>query len=277
MAAALKRIHHVGISAGDPAEDRAFHEEVLGLRLAHSAELGNSRVHQLYDTGSGEAGTVVSSLCLGENGGPGRRGSNSPKVANLSVAPAALPFWRERLHEHHIESGSEDLLGGERVTFAHPSGVEYSLVAVAEDERTVNEHSEVPVEYAIRGLHSVTISLMDVREFTDFLLEVVGADHVDQDGGVGLFRLGDGPASLLEVIHEPYTAPGTWRYAAGTSHHVGLDAGGAGDRERLRGRIAERGYNDLSAASEQDHFSSMWLRAPGGVLVDLVATDASAP
>jgi glyoxalase family protein len=273
--AALKRIHHLGISAGDPAEDRAFHEEVLGLRLAHSAELGEGRVHQLYDTGSEEPGTLVSSLCLGENGAGGRRGSNTPKVVNLSVAPAALPFWRERLHDHHVESGSEQLLGGERVTFAHPSGVEYSLVAVADDERPVNQHSEVPAEYAVRGLHSVTISLMDVREFTDFLLEVIGADHVDQDGGLGLFRLGEGPASSLEVIHEPYTAPGTWRYAAGTSHHVGFDAGGAGEREALRARIAERGYRDLSAASDEDHFSSMWLRTPGGVLVDLVATDSA--
>jgi len=270
--AALKRIHHVGISAGDPGEDRAFHEEVLGLRLAHSDELGSSRLRQLYDTGDGEPGTIVSSRCVGENGGEGRRGSNSPKAVNLSVAPGALPFWRERLHDHHIENGAEKLFVGERVSFAHPSGVEYSLVAVAEDDRPGNEHSEVPAEYAIRGLHSVTISLMDVREFTDFLLAVVGAEHAGQDGGIGLFQLGDGPATSLEVIHEPYTAPGTWRYAAGTLHHVGLDAGGTSDRGPLRERIAEQGYLDVSVEANGDGFNSMWLRAPGGILLDLVAT-----
>jgi glyoxalase family protein len=270
--AALKRIHHVGISAGDPADDRTFHEEVLGLRLAQRAELGGARVRQVYDTTAGEPGTIVSSLCLGGNAGEGRRGSNTPKVVNLSVPTAALPFWRERLHDHHVESGAETLLGGERVTFAHPSGVEYSLVAVDGDQRPVNEHSEVPAEYAIRGLHGVTISLMDVREFTDFLLDVLGADHAEQDGGLGLFRVGDGPATSLEVIHEPYTAPGTWRYAAGTSHHLALDAGAATDRGRLRERIAEQGYPDVAEETNGDGFDSMWLRAPGGILLDLVAT-----
>lgn len=271
IGSALKRIHHVGISVGDAAEDRIFHEEVLGLRLASSTtDATDGRVHQLFDTGTGEPGTLISSLSVTASG-EARRGSNAPKSVNLSVPPQALAFWRERLHEHYVESESDELWGQSRLTFTHPSGIGYSLVAVEGDERAVNPQADVPAEYAVRGLHSVLISLMDVREFTDFLRDLVGADHVDQDGGLGLFRLGDGPATTIEVVHEPYAAPGTWRFAPGTPHHVGFDVGSAQEREQLRSIIAAHGYPDISAESDGDGFNSMWFRAPGGILVDLVS------
>lgn len=127
--------------------------------------------------------------------------------------------------------------------------------------------------FAIRGLHSVTVSLMDVREMHSFLVDVLEAQHVRQDLAWGLYTFGADPrAPGLELLHEPYRAPGTWTYAVGTPHHIAMDASHPERREHLRARLLDAGYADVSAVADDKGFTSVWVRTPGETLVDLLCT-----
>lgn len=194
-----------------------------------------------------------------------------PKAAHLSVAPGALDYWQRRLFDAHVESERATRLGSNRLEFRHPSGVANSLV---EDgaEWAGTTSPKLPLEYAIRGLHSVTISLMDVRETHDFLVDLLAASHVTQDLAWGLYEFEPGgPGNRIELLHEPYRAPGTWAYAVGAPHDVGLDTGRHEQRRELCERLLDAGYPDISASAGNGTFDSIWVRAAGGTLLELLA------
>ena len=131
--------------------------------------------------------------CLGSGGPAGRQGSNGPKSANLSVPPGSLLYWQARLYDAHVNSVAEERFGVKRLSFAHPSGVPYTLVEA--DTRAPAAQAGTREEtFAISGLHSVTISLTDVRETHAFLVDLLDAEHVEQDLASGYYQLGaDGP------------------------------------------------------------------------------------
>jgi glyoxalase family protein len=272
--ASPRRIHHFAFIAGTPEPEIAFHEGVLGLQTVEQREVtarGRRAIQLWFGASASPREGFLKVTCLGDDGPRGRLGSNGPKTANLSVAPGTLDYWQRRLHEAHVESERTTHLGADRLEFEHPTGVSYSLV---EDPPSPDGSAppNEPSEYTIRGLHSVTISLMDVRETHDFLVELLAARHITQDLAWGLYEFEQGgPGNRIELLHEPYRAPGTWAFAVGAPHHVGLDTGSHEQRHRLCERLIDAGYPDVSSSAQHGTFDSVWVRAAGGTLLELVA------
>jgi glyoxalase family protein len=269
----VRSVNHFAFSTADARREVEFHEGVLGLKTASRDSVtlrGRAGERIVFGTSGDPAAGFLLAYCLGSDGPAGRQGSNGPKAANLSVPAGSLGYWQARLYDAHVETVPEDRFGAKRLSFAHPSGVLYSLVETSDGASGAPGGSVDPA-FAIGGLHSVTISLMDVRETHAFLLDVLDAQHVKQDLASGYYQLGaDDSGAGIELLHEPYRAPGTWTYAVGTAHHIGLDAGRRAERERLRSRLLDAGYTDVSPAIQDAAFSSVWVRTPGGTLVDLL-------
>ncbi|HET6509009.1 MAG TPA: VOC family protein [Baekduia sp.] len=266
---AVRGLHHFALTVGDVDDEITFHERVLGLTVVRRTPIdARGRAAEVLELGTsaGESG-FLHSICLGSVGPVGRLGSNGPRSANLAVPPGSLGFWRTRLFDAHIAAEHVTRLGTERLELTHPAGVLLSLVE-ADDPRPAGNGAIGP-DHAIRGLHSVTLSLMDVRETHDFLVGVLDADHDLQDLAWGRYRLGEDPGATIELLHEPYRAPGTWTFAVGTPHHVAFDAGTIVDRERLCARLRQAGYADVSPEVADGDSTSVWVRTPGGTLVDL--------
>ncbi|HWT92646.1 MAG TPA: hypothetical protein VN238_06590 [Solirubrobacteraceae bacterium] len=266
-------LHHFASTAGDPTVEIAFHEEVLGLVTVRSDVIvahGREATRLTFAAAADARGGKLEVTCLGAEGRKGRLGSNGPKSANLAVPEGSLDFWQERLHDAHVPTERVQRLGTDRLELETPSGVAYAFVAAPELDNP-GASGTVGPEHAVRGLYSVTLTLMDVRETDAFLVELLDARHVEQDIAWGSYELGaGGPGNRIELLHEPYRAPGTWAYAVGTPHHIALDVGDPEARAQLCERLRDAGYPDISPTSVDGALDAAWVRTPGGTLVGLV-------
>jgi glyoxalase family protein len=267
----VRSVHHFAYSTAGADREIRFHEDVLGLRCVSREDetlRGLPAQRLVFGVTDVAAEGFLVAFCLGADGPTGRQGSNGPKSPNLSVPTGSLGSWQARLQDAHVESRVQEVFGAKRLVFTAPSGVEYTLVESGQPDA-------VPVDdaqgAAVRGLHSVTISLMDARETHSFLLELLGSEQTAQDRAFERHQLAAGADGAgVELVHEPYRAPGTWTYAVGTPHHIGLDVDDDASRRQLCDRLRDAGYRDVSPVVPGTDSSSVWVRAPGGALVALV-------
>ena len=272
----IRNVHHFAYSTSEAEPEIRFHEDVLGLRLVsrEPATLrGISGEQLVFGVTDAPADGFLVAFCLGADGPTGRQGSNGPNSPNLSVPAGSVDSWQSRLHDAHVEGTVDEVLGTKRLVFTAPSGIRYTLV---ETGPSASGSVEGDPGTAVRGLHSVTVSLMDVRETHSFLLDLFGGEHTEQDLASGYYQFSAGAEGAgIELLHEPYRAPGTWTYAVGTPHHVGLDVADVSSREQICERLREAGYLDVSPVVDGADSSAVWVRAPGGALVALVCRETS--
>src|SRR6266581_2682857 len=99
-------------------------------------------------------------------------------------------------------------------------GIELALVAQASNDRW-KPWSDSPIdqEHAIRGFHSVTMTLAEMAATFNLLTSVMGFRVVTQEGSRTRFETGaGGPHSVLDVIEAPEGPEG--EESIGTVHHV---------------------------------------------------------
>ena len=270
MTTGVRSVHHFAYSATEAEREIRFHEGVLGLRLAGRGPQtlrGLAGERLVFGVTADPAEGFLVAYCLGADGPTGRQGSNGPHSPNLSVPAGSLATWQARLHDAHVESQVDEVLGAERLLFTAPSRIRYTLVESGGPDAAPAGGDTAS---AVRGLHSVTVSLMDVRETHSFLQDLFGAEHTAQDLASGHYRLSDATGAGIELLHEPYRAPGTWTYAVGTPHHIGLEVADTAAREQICARLRDAGYSDVSPVVADTDSDVVWVRAPGGALVALV-------
>ena len=266
----VRGVHHFAYSTTEADREIEFHEKVLGLRCVRREPVtlrGRSSERVTFGVTDDPTQGFLLAFCLGADGPTGRQGSNGPKSPNLAVPAGSLDYWQARLHDAHRDCEVDEVLGTKRLGFTAPSGVSYTLVESGQTDQEFQASGDVDPAAAITGLHSVTISLMDVRETHAFLLDLLGAEHVTQDLASGYYQLAAPGSAGIELVHEPYRAPGTWTYAVGTPHHIGLTTDA---REGVSDLLRDAGYPDVSSVVAGTDYSSVWVRTPGGALVDLV-------
>jgi glyoxalase family protein len=202
----------------------------------------------------------------------GRRGTNQVKVINLAVPKGSLPFWEGRLADHGIVAERSSLLGTERLSFAHPSGIPYALVEVEGDTRAGHTGGGVGADAAIHGSYGVTVSIHMADEMTEFLELGMQGRRIASEGASELWQLGDGPGNVVELVEEPDMPHGTWRFGEGTVHHVAFDAGSLDNQMELKLFIEGLGYTDVSDVKDRQYFNSCYVRTPGGPLFELAVS-----
>ena len=111
--------------------------------------------------------------------------------------------------------------------------------------------------------------MRDVSGQEKFLTEALGFRKTGVDGRYHRFEIGSGGANkTLVLLHEPDRAPGSWTFGAGTVHHIAL---WVADDEAMAAQKAiyeELGYTDASEIKDRYYFHSMYVRSPGGILVE---------
>jgi glyoxalase family protein len=116
------------------------------------------------------------------------------------------------------------------------------------------------------------MSVRYVTEQEQFLIDALGLRKVGVDGAYHRYQIPGGTLdSTIELHHEPDRAPGSWVFGAGTFHHIAFHVA---DDEALMAQKAlyeELGYTDASEVKDRYYFHSMYVRSPGGVLVECTA------
>jgi glyoxalase family protein len=276
MSERIDGTHHITLSTGGAQEDWDFHTRTLGLRPIKKTMLydGEAPVYHLYYANADmDAGSILTTFPMRQQGKLGRRGSNQVKEIGLSVDESSIDFWADRLAELGVATEHSEVLGTKRLTFAHPCGIPYTLVGTTGDTRRGHEAYGVPGEHGIKGAYAPIVSVIDPEEMLLYLQTGMGADKVDEEGDRQVVEIaGEGFGRRVELVHEPSVRPGTWHFAEGTPHHWAWNVANEDNQMALKGWIEGLGFTDVTEQKDRGYFLSVYNRTPGGALFEYAFT-----
>ena len=152
-----------------------------------------------------------------------------------------------------------------------PDGIELELVGTATSQPWVPwPDGPVAAEQAIRGFHSVTMTLAEATKTVELLTGKMGFRDGGSEGNRTRFETGKGgPHSIVDVVEAPEGPEG--EESIGTVHHVAWRATDAADQVAWRELLVKAGRN-VTPVIDRYYFKSIYSREPGGVLFE-IATD----
>ena len=272
----VTRHHHITIATGSSQEDYDFHTKVLGFKSVKKTAFydGVAPIYHLYyGNDAGDESSLVTTFPVGHTGVKGRRGSGQISYVSLSIPPAALDFWRERLTGHGFKVTDNERFGERYLDFQHPCGVEYSLVGVADDARKPHSQGPVPAELMIRGTHSIGVSMRDAEAMEEFMQLGWGGTRVTEDRNLIRYQLGSGGSgTIIDFEVEPARKAGTWIVGEGTVHHMAFQVASHAEQGQIKLHLEGMGYTDVSDVKDRGYFDSIYVRTPSGAMFEATVT-----
>ncbi|SKA22328.1 glyoxalase family protein [Marinactinospora thermotolerans DSM 45154] len=268
-------IHHVTAIAGDPQANADFYLNALGMRLVKRTVNFDSpdTYHLYYGDRAGNPGTIMTFFPW--PGAPkGRLGAGQATVTSFSVPEGSIGWWQRHLAALGVEATRPtERLTEDVLSLRDPDGLVLELVAGPDHHDTDPwDGGAVPVEHAIRGIRSVTLTEHDHERTADMLAGRLGFTLAGEEEGRLRFRTAgaaDGVGTLLDVVAAPKAPRG--HVAAGTVHHVAYRAPDQEAQSAWRSALLEDGV-DVTEIRDRSYFTSIYFREPGGVLLE-IATD----
>jgi glyoxalase family protein len=268
----LPGIHHVTSITGDVQKCVDFYVGVLGLRFIKKSINQDvpDTYHIYFGDYLGTSGTAMT--FFGWPSWPKRKaGSGQVTTISFAVPKRSLGFWNSRLRTLGMNVSRTSRFGMDALGLADPDGIELELVADATDDRWVPwRDSPVDQSQAIRGFHSVTLTVAEGTATFDLLVKTMGFRKTQQEGLRTRFETGEGgPHAILDVVESPVGPVG--EETVGTVHHVAWRAVDSAHHAEWRDVLVKAGRN-VTPVIDRYYFKSIYFRDPGGVLFE-IATD----
>jgi glyoxalase family protein len=204
-----------------------------------------------------------------QSGRRARKGTGQIRTLSLSVPNSALAFWKQRLAAHGFEVTHVERFGEAALAFQHPCGIDYELVGIADDDRRPYSNGEVPSELAIRGTHSITVSVRELESSEEFMALGWSGRLVGLDGPYTRYALGDGrTGALVDFVLEPGLPQASWTYGEGVVHHCAFAVDDLAAQEAVKFRLEGLGFTDTSERKDRGYFDSIYVRTPAGALFE---------
>ncbi|MDX2175852.1 MAG: ring-cleaving dioxygenase [Candidatus Sumerlaeia bacterium] len=253
-------LHHITAICADARATHEFYTRKLGLRLVKKTVNYDDpfTYHLYFGDGAGSPGTILTFFPWG--GAPrGRVGTGQASAIAFAVPEGALDAWMARLAGEAIDFATPgERFGRPVVAFRDPDGIPLELIGVPGEGD------------AILGFHSATLSVTGYAHTAKLFTEHLGYRQEGEEGERFRFRCGGAPwGQVLDIRCLPGGQYGTM--GSGTVHHVAFRAADDAAQVALQGVLAAAGYN-VTPVRNRTYFKSIYLREPGGVLVE-VATD----
>lgn len=271
MSTLVKGLHHATMCPGRAQEDIDFFTQVMGQRLVKQTVLMDGRIpvyHFYYGNADADVGSIATTFPYDRR--RGRAGSGQVSAVSYSVPAGTLSFWAEHFDKHGAEhSGIQTRFGGPYIRVRHPAGLLLEVIEQAGDARRAWTTKDISADVAARGFFGAVLSVRDVCEQEWFFTEALGLEKVGVDGAYARFQIpGDGPSRIIDLYHEPDRRPGSWGFGAGTVHHIAFNV--ETDDALLEQKMVyeELGFTDASELKDRYYFHSMYVRSPGGVLIE---------
>jgi glyoxalase family protein len=270
-------LHHVTAIASEPQRNLDFHAGVLGLRLVKRTinfdDPGS--YHFYFADGVGTPGTILTFFPW-PNARRGVRGTGEVEATAFAIPAESAGYWLERLKEHHVPAERTAARFGEEVIrLADADGMPIELIASTGGGKTQETQpwtgGPVPAEHALRGFHSVSLSLEDTGETATLLTATLGYERAGEAGSRTRFIApGEGGVGkIIDLVQSPNAQPG--RLGAGSVHHIALRVADDAQQLEWREKLSRLGYG-VSPVMDRTYFHSIYFREPGGVLFE-IATD----
>ena len=264
-------LHHVTATVDDAQADLDFCVRLLGLRLVKkTVNFDNHFVyHFYYGTERGAPGTIWTTFPYkGKGVRVGTKGAGQVVATSFSVPASSLGFWQQRLRQQGVEAQEvADRFGEDALRFADPSGLSFELVGSKHDERTAWIGSGMSAGEAIRGLHSVTMTVRSLGSTRELMTELLGYRVVDENGNRTRFAVGGNqPGHAIDVVVDPDAEAAV--NGLGTVHHVAMAISTDDEQLRLREELLRLGLR-VTDVRDRCYFNSIYFREPGGVLFEV--------
>ena len=266
----IRSLHHVTATVSEAQEDLDFYTGLLGQRLVKkTVNFDNTRVyHFYYGDERGTPGTIMTTFPYGQLGvRQGKHGAGQITVTSFSVPAESMPFWYERLANAGVDFTAEDSGFGEEVArFRDPSGLIIRLVGSRTDSRTPWTKADIADANAVRGIHSVTLTVPEPKQTLAFMSEIMETSVVGE--GEGRMRIGvngDAPGHVVDLVaaRDDFGVNGV-----GTVHHVAFAVDDPEQQLEIQRELRRRGL-PVTDVMDRQYFRSIYFREPGGVLFEV--------
>jgi glyoxalase family protein len=181
-------IHHVTAITGNPQRNMKFYVDNLGLRLVKLTvnQDDPTSYHLYYGDELGRPGTILTFFNW-PNIPEGHRGTSEVAATSFLIPEDSISYWTNRFKNKQIQfQGPDNRFENEQViSFNDPDGLELELVAhksSMERETKVWKEGPIPVEHAIRGFYSVTLSERGYEYTASVLTDELGFVPTHKDG-----------------------------------------------------------------------------------------------
>ncbi|HXD79366.1 MAG TPA: ring-cleaving dioxygenase [Puia sp.] len=266
----IKGLHHITAIAGNARRNVEFYTKSLGLRMVKRTVNFDDpgTYHFYYGDETGAPGTILTFFPW-EGITAGRNGTGMATEIGYSVDPDSFGFWAERFRSLSVSQGPlAGRMGETYLPFRDPDGLAISLIAsAARDDRKPWNTPEVPAAVALKGFHSVTLTLDRVAATAELLTDVFGYRQAGQEGNRYRFVADAAPAASIVDLVEA-TGQGEGLNGGGTNHHVAFRVADQDAQMALREKLLGKGLH-ATPVINRDYFFSVYFREPGGVLFEL--------
>ena len=277
MSTLVRGLHHITVCPAGAQQDLDFFTGVLGQRLVKQTVLMDGRIpiyHFYYGNADADMGSITTSFPYARR--PGRVGTGQVTAVTYTVPKGAASFWTEHFDRRGAAHGGvQERFGRRFVRVQHPAGMLFEMVEDGADTRRPWTTRDVTADVAARGFFSAVLSVQDLDIQQQFLVEALGFQKVGSDGPYHRYAVGDGrPGQIVELLYEPDRAAGSWGFGAGTAHHVAFQVDSDEALIEQKAMYEELGYTDASEIKDRYYFHSMYVRSPGGILIECTANVA---
>src|SRR5918996_1187527 len=276
-------IHHVTAITSDPQRNIDFYANNLGLRFVKLTvnQDDPTSYHLYYGDEVGRPGTILTFFHW-PDAPRGHRGTSEVIATSFLIPENSINYWIDRFKSKQIEfrgpykrfDDSEQV-----ITLHDPDGLELELVAhKSAEDRSVNVWKEgpIPIEQAIRGFYSVTLSEEGYERTASVLADELGFIPTLQDGSRFRYEIptreshkrgeDDGGVNIVDVLCLPYTQQAV--IGIGSVHHVAYRTPSDEQQKVLRHNIIKAGLN-ATPVIDRFYFHSVYFREPGGILFEI--------
>lgn len=266
-------LHHITAIAGDAQRNYEFYTKTLGFRLVKkTVNFDDPQTYHFYFGDEvGSPGTILTFFPWA-NVRQGKNGVGMATEIGYSVPKGSLDFWKSRFEKLNIRHDIiSERFGEKYLSFQDTDGLWLNLIeAKHKDERKGWETDEIKAEVAIKGFHTVTLTLNNIKATATILTEVFGYKQVERDDNLYRYETDAVEnAAIVDLLEMPEAQIGI--NAAGTNHHIAFRVKDEEDLMAIREKIVDRGLH-ITEKINRDYFFSLYFREPGGVLFE-IATD----
>jgi len=269
----ISGIHHITAVTSSAAENLAFYEKILGLRLVKQTVNFDDpfTYHLYYGDANGSPGTILTFFPW-QNLPRGKPGAGMVTAIAFAIPRTSIEFWTRRIGAQSIRVEKSDRFGDPVLQFADPHGLPIELIGTSETPSTTY-WPEGPIEKAhtVTGFHSATATVNVLEENNTLLRDVMGMTLQERENHRYRFRMNatEAPGRFLDVVYDPKAPLG--KPGGGTVHRIAFRT--ENDASQLRWQsILKKSGMGVTDVRDRKYFRSIYFHIPAGVLFE-IATD----
>jgi glyoxalase family protein len=267
----IQGLHHITAIAGEAQRNFDFYTKVLGLRLVKKTVNFDDpgTYHFYFGNEVGTPGTILTFFPW-EGIQKGKTGTGMATEIGYAVPKGSLSFWQDRFAQQGVKQSPVSERFGERhLSFEDRDGLQLTLIETGTDNRQPWITPDVAADVALKGFHSVVLTVQNSAPTTKVLTDILGYQLQQEEGNRFRFATDAiSTANVVDLVEEPGGQRGI--NAGGTNHHVAFRVKNDNILMDVREKVRSAGLN-ITEKIDRNYFYSLYFREPGGLLFELAS------